>query len=78
MDVKRFKAMSAHQRALVGMAVLLDGREAAAYLKIDSVNGDILQEAALDIAGQDLEIRMAFLGTALRAALNELESEGKE
>ncbi|MGI6524310.1 MAG: hypothetical protein ACOX2O_03315 [Bdellovibrionota bacterium] len=72
-DAKRFRALPAKQRALVAVAVLLDGREAAVYLKSDTVNGEVLQKAALDLAAQSPELRMVFIGTALRAALSELE-----
>jgi len=74
MDAKRFRTLAAKQRALVAMAVLLDGREAAVYLKNDVVNGDTLQKTALDLASQPPELRMIFLGTALRSALAELET----
>ena len=73
MDTKRFRALSAHHRALVAIAVLLDGREAAAYLQNDAVNGEVLQKAALDLASQPPELRMIYVGTALRVALGELE-----
>lgn len=72
MDAKRYRALSARQRALVAVAVLLDGREAAVYLKNDAINGDGLQRAALDLAGQAPELRMPFVGTMLRTALNEM------
>jgi hypothetical protein len=52
---------------------LLDGREAEAYLEIDSVNGEGLKKAAADLAGQDPELRMPYAGTALRAALKEMK-----
>jgi len=73
MDAKRFRALAARQRALVAVAVLLDGREAAVYLKNDAVNGEGLQKAALDLASQPPELRMPFVGTVLRNALSEME-----
>ena len=73
MDAKRFRALSAEHRALVAVAVLLDGREAAVYLKNDAINGAGLHRAALDLAGQSPDLRMPFVGTMLRTALEELE-----
>ena len=72
MDAQRFRSLSARQRALVAMAVLLDGREAKVYLENDAVNGAGLQRAALDLASIEPELRMPFTGTMLRAALEEL------
>jgi hypothetical protein len=54
------------------VAVLLDGREAATFLENDATHGDVLKRAALDVASQDPELRMPFVGTMLRAALEEL------
>ncbi|RIL09920.1 MAG: hypothetical protein DCC75_05475 [Proteobacteria bacterium] len=72
MDAARFRSLTARQRALVAIAVLIDGREAGIYLENDSVNGAGLQRAALEIAAMEPEQRMPFVGTALRAALKEL------
>lgn len=72
MDAQRFRVLSARQRALVAMAVLLDGREAAVYLEKDAVDGSGLQKAAVDLASQTPELRMPFVGSLLRDALNEL------
>lgn len=74
MDLNRFKALSARLRALVAVAVLLDGREAHVYLESDAVNGPGLKRAALELAGLEPELRMPFVGTLLRGALEELES----
>lgn len=73
MDVQRLRALSARQRALVCVAVLLDGREAEIYLENDAVNGAGLAKAALDLAVQPPELRMPLLGTILRMALEEQE-----
>lgn len=73
MDAQRFRSLTPHYRALVAVAVLLDGREAGEYLQIDAANGDGLKKAAADLAGQDPELRMPYAGTALRAALKELK-----
>jgi hypothetical protein len=73
MDAQRFRSLSARQRALVAVALLLDGREAEAYLEIDAVNGEGLKRAAADLASQDPEMRMPYVGSALRAALKEIK-----
>ena len=76
MDARKFRVLSAQQRALVAMAVLLDGREAAVYLKNDAVNGAGLHRAALDLASQSPDLRVPFVGTMLRIALAEMERGG--
>jgi len=75
-DAKHFRSLPARQRALVAVAVLLDGREAAVYLKNDVVNGAGLHRAALELAGQAPELRMPYVGTMLRMAVEELERPG--
>jgi hypothetical protein len=72
MDAQRFRSLSPRQRALVAVAVLLDGREAGMYLENDSVNGQGLKRAALDLAGVEPELRMPLVGTLLRDALKEM------
>lgn len=74
MDARRFRALPARQRALVAVAVLLDGREAATFLQNDAENGEGLQKAALEVAGQEPDLRMPFLGSHLRSALQELDN----
>ncbi len=72
---QRFRALSSRQRALVAVAVLLDGREAGIYLENDSVNGTGLKLAAVELASIDLELRVPFLGSVLRTALGSLPRE---
>lgn len=76
MDAQKFRALSAHERALVAVAVLLDGREAAVYLENDAQHGMALERAAADLASLDVDLRMPYAGTMLRAALQEIEKEG--
>jgi len=71
MDVQRFRVLSVRQKALIAIAVLLDGREAAEYLENDVSNGPGLKKAAIDLANQDPEVRMSYLGTMLRVSLDE-------
>lgn len=73
MDTQRFRSLSAHSRALVTMAVLLDGHEAGRVLSEDTVNGSGLERAADEIANQNPMLRMPFVGTSLRIALEELK-----
>jgi hypothetical protein len=72
MDAQRFRSLSPRQRALVAVAVLLDGREAGMYLENDAVNGQGLKRAALDLAGVEPDLRMPLVGTLLRDALKEM------
>ena len=76
MDTQKFRALAAHERALVAVAVLLDGREASVYLENDVQYGSALKRAASDLASLDPELRMPYVGTLLRAALQDLEREG--
>lgn len=77
MSLNRFRGLSAQKRALVAVAVLLDGREAVTYLGNDSVVGNSLQRAASEIASLDLELRTPLAGTLLREAVEELEMNAR-
>jgi hypothetical protein len=77
MDSQRFRALTPHNRALVAVALLLDGREAHTYLEIDAISGTGMKRAALDMCDADTELRIPFLGTMLRIALEELETTGR-
>ena len=72
MDTHRFQSLSAEHRALVAMAVLLDGHEAVVYLENDAESGEILKKAAHDLASMSPELRMPLLGTLLRSAVEEM------
>lgn len=69
MTEEGFKALSSHERALVALAVLLDGREAESYLESDHQRGQILGKAAAELAAHPPELRMPYVATLLRAAL---------
>ena len=75
MSGHRFRALSAEDRALVAVAVLLDGVDAAQYLEIDSRNGTALQRAASDLASLALDVRVPYVGTLLRLALGEAHAQ---
>lgn len=72
MDAQRYRNLAPRDRALVAIAVLLDGREAAEYLVRDAVNGQSLARAAGDLSSQPPELRMPLVGTFLRMALEEM------
>lgn len=74
MNANRFRALSAHHRALVAVAVLLDGQEASRFLENDAVHGEALKSASADLAGEQPELRMPLVGTLLRDALDEVKS----
>ena len=74
MDSQRFRALTPRARALVAIALLLDGREAHAYLENDAISGTGMKRAALDLCDAEIELRIPFVGTMLRAALEEIES----
>ena len=77
MDLRSFRALSSQHRALVAVAVLLDGREAMMYLENDAENGQALKKAAHELSSQDSDFRMPYAGSALRRALEELQSAGE-
>ena len=71
MSLAKFRSLQAQDRALVAVAVLVDGNEAATYLECDAKTGDILREAAQELCRLDMDARLAFVGTSLRLALQE-------
>lgn len=71
-QVKDFRTISARERALSAIAVLLDGREAQNYLAYDAVSGEALSRAAAFLSEHPPELRMPFAGTMLRMALEEM------
>ena len=74
MDAQLFRSLSPKHRALVAIAVLLDGREASVFLEGDALHGDRLRKAALELSDLEPELRMPFVGTMLRGALREIGS----
>ena len=73
MDLHRIRSLPARAKALVALAVLLDGRDASTYLERDANNGANLARAANDLAALPTDLRMPLAGTMLRTALEELE-----
>ena len=64
--------LSARQRALVAVAVLLDGIDAGLFLEQDSQYGLELRAAADTLARQVVEIRLPLVATLLRCAVEEI------
>jgi hypothetical protein len=71
MSTTQFRELNNHDRALVAVAVLLDGIDAASYLELDSDKGAALRAAAMELAKLEPDMRMPFVGTMLRLALEE-------
>ena len=76
MTINRFRALSAEGRALVAVAVLLDGHEAEHYLASDAQKGSAYAKAAKELANQKPDLRMPLVGSLLRGALKELKERG--
>ena len=72
MDLQRFRTLSPHHRALVAIAVLLDGREAGAFLENDAASGGVLSRAARDMSALPPDLRMPSVGTMLRSAIRDM------
>lgn len=75
MSARTYRKLNSHYRALVAMAVLLDGNEAATVLGLDSADGEMLRQAADELTRDELEVRLPFIGTLYREALAELGRE---
>ncbi len=73
MDAHRFRMLSAHQQALVAMAVLLDGHEASIVLSNDAIHGENLERVAISLATLQPDLRMPYVGSLLRSALENIE-----
>ena len=78
MDLQRMRALSARSQALLCVAVLLDGMEAANYLEGDAVLGDSLSRSATELAALAPELRMPLVGSLMRSALHRMQREPQE
>ncbi len=76
--ISRFRALATKERALVAVAVLLDGHDAADYLACDKERQQALTRAARDLVDLSPELRLPLLGTFLREALRNLEKESSD
>lgn len=73
MSLATFRGLSARDRALVAIAVLVDGGESKVYLDFDAERSDELKRAADELCTLEIDARVAFVGTVLRLALEEGE-----
>lgn len=72
-NINRLRSLAAREQALVTLAVLLDGHDAADLLSSDKERGTALARAAKDLAELAPEVRLPLAGTVLRSALATLE-----
>lgn len=73
-----WEQLSTDDKALVAIAVLLDGSDAALYLENDGSNGATLAAAATALAELEPDARMPLLGTLLRMAIGERNQGGND
>jgi len=73
MSLSTWRSLSARDRALVAVAVLVDGNDSQRYLGYDGEKGEQLKRAAEELCSLEVDARVAFVGTALRLALEEGE-----
>ncbi len=69
----KFRSLTTYNKALTSLGVLIDGFEAQKYLELDETDGADLSGAAEEIARMKPDLRMPYLGTQLRQALDLLE-----
>lgn len=73
MSLATFRSLNARDRALVAVAVLVDGNDSRIYLDFDSTKSEELKRAAGELCALEVDARVAFVGTVLRLALEEGE-----
>jgi hypothetical protein len=73
MSLSTWRSLDPRDRALVAVAVLIDGNDAATFLECDAEKADQLRRAADELSALEIDARLAFVGTALRLALGEVE-----
>lgn len=71
----RYRDLEPYERAIVAIAVLLDGHDAGQFLRYDADRGDELRSAANELFALAPELRLPFMGTVLRRALEELRTK---
>ncbi len=74
-DLSKYRSLGSREQSLVAIAVLLDGHDAAQFLSSDKTRALALARAARDLAELSPELRLPLLGTLLREALSELQTE---
>lgn len=73
MMLEDFQKMPAKDKALVCMAVLLDGEKAVAFLQLDANNGAMYVEALDIFIKMQEDMRYSLAATILRDSLNDLQ-----
>lgn len=73
MSLSTFRSLSARDRALVAVAVLVDGSDSKMYLDLDRDKSEQLRQAVEELCALEIDARVAFVGTVLRLALEEGE-----
>lgn len=73
MSLSHWRSLSPKDRALVAVAVLVDGSDSKIYLESDSEKSEQLRLAAEELCQLEIDARVAFVGTVLRLALEESE-----
>ena len=68
----RFESLTPRERAVVAVAVLLDGHDAIDMLASDKERKGVLCRAAKDLAELAPDLRLPLLGTLLREAIAEM------
>jgi hypothetical protein len=71
MSLATWRSLSPRDRALVAVAVLIDGSDSRLYLGCDAERAQDLQRAADELCNLEVDARVAFVGTVLRLALEE-------
>ena len=64
--------LNSEERALICFALLLDGHEALAYLENDPHFSSKLKEPLTRLAELQADLRIPYVGSILRRALDEL------
>lgn len=73
MSLGTWRSLSPRERALVAVAVLIDGNDSRIYLECDAEKSEQLKRAADELCSLEVDARLAFVGTVLRLALEEGE-----
>ncbi len=73
MSLATWRSLSPRDRALVAVAVLVDGSDSKLYLECDAERAEQLKKAANELCTLEVDARVAFVGTVLRLALEEGE-----
>ena len=70
-----FYKLTAKERALISIAVLLDGIDAGLYLDSDLQSGNLYKTLADEISKKAPDVRLSYSGTLLRRAIKDLKGQ---